>query len=466
MADHEDIETQLAVSVINDIKLSDKKRQGDKQKFTDKSDRATAEQVLDPRTRIILLRLINQNVISEIHGCISTGKEANVYYATSDASARAIKVYKTSILIFKDRDRYVTGEFRFRHGYSKHNPRKMVKLWAEKEMRNLKRLQQAGIPCPEPICLKMHVLVMGFLGNERGWAYPRLKDANIGAAKYPELYYQLIKYMRIMFHKCRLVHADLSEYNLLYNSRKLYIIDVSQSVEHDHPYALDFLRKDCANITDFFKKKHVRVMSIRQLFDFITDLSFGFEEKEMEEELDKIQEKLLQEPDVDLTHEQKIDRQNLEEVEEEVFKNAYIPRTMVEILDAERDAFKVPEDDEDELIYRRLMGLSIFDKKTAKEMAEAGMLEENEVSENSEEGSESNSEEENSAEDSNDEDEEQDDDHERITKKTPRGKRHEDKEAKRERKKASKEEARERRKNKMPKAVKKRKIKATSKRNG
>jgi len=59
-------------------------------------------------------------------------------------------------------------------------------------------------------------------------------------------------------------------------------------VEHDHPYALDFLRKDCTNVTDFFKKKHVRVMSIRQLFDFITDLSFGIEEKEMEEELDKV----------------------------------------------------------------------------------------------------------------------------------------------------------------------------------
>lgn len=51
----------------------------------------------------------------------------------------AIKVYKTSILVFKDRDKYVTGEYRFRHGYSKSNPRKMVKLWVEKEMRNLKR---------------------------------------------------------------------------------------------------------------------------------------------------------------------------------------------------------------------------------------------------------------------------------------------------------------------------------------
>ena len=42
----------------------------------------------------------------------------------------AVKVFKTSILVFKDRDKYVTGEFRFRKGYNKHNPRKMVKLWA------------------------------------------------------------------------------------------------------------------------------------------------------------------------------------------------------------------------------------------------------------------------------------------------------------------------------------------------
>jgi len=56
-----------------------------------------------------------------------------------------LKVYKTSILIFKDRDKYVSGEFRFRHGYCKHNPRKMVKTWAEKEMRNLIRYDTENI---------------------------------------------------------------------------------------------------------------------------------------------------------------------------------------------------------------------------------------------------------------------------------------------------------------------------------
>ena len=68
--------------------------------------------------------------------------------------------------MFKDRDKYVSGEFRFRSGYSKKNPRKMVRTWAEKEMRNLTRLHNAGIPSPKPILLRSHVLLMEFIGTE------------------------------------------------------------------------------------------------------------------------------------------------------------------------------------------------------------------------------------------------------------------------------------------------------------
>ena len=96
---------------------------------------------MDPRTRMIIFKMIQRGIVNELNGCISTGKEANVYHSTSEKSKYdlAVKVYKTSILTFKDRDKYVTGEFRFRHGYCKHNPRKMVATWAEKEFRNLTR---------------------------------------------------------------------------------------------------------------------------------------------------------------------------------------------------------------------------------------------------------------------------------------------------------------------------------------
>lgn len=36
-----------------------------------------------------------------------------MYHAsTANGDSRAIKIYKTSILMFKDRDKYVSGEFR------------------------------------------------------------------------------------------------------------------------------------------------------------------------------------------------------------------------------------------------------------------------------------------------------------------------------------------------------------------
>ena len=97
---------------VDQFKLSDSSNE-DRLRVRDKKDRATAEQVMDPRTRMILFKLMNRGFITQINGCISTGKEANVYHATGkDDTQLALKIYKTSILVFKDRDKYVTGEFR------------------------------------------------------------------------------------------------------------------------------------------------------------------------------------------------------------------------------------------------------------------------------------------------------------------------------------------------------------------
>lgn len=44
-----------------------------KQSSADKQERATVEQVIDPKTRILLFKLINNQFLHEIHGCMSTG---------------------------------------------------------------------------------------------------------------------------------------------------------------------------------------------------------------------------------------------------------------------------------------------------------------------------------------------------------------------------------------------------------
>ena len=311
----------------------------------DKSDRATVEEVLDPRTKIILFKLMNSGFISELNGSISRGKEANVFYAQSPEGERAIKIYKTSILTFKKRRKYLEGEFRFRKMSYSSNPRKMIKMWAEKEMRNLVRLRQNGIRCPRPVYLKNNVLVMEFVG-ENGNPAPLLKNVDLSDNKSRELYLDCVLTMRRMFNECKLVHADLSEFNMLLFKGQLYIIDVSQSVEHDHPLAFEFLRMDCTNVNEFFRKKHVQTMTLRELFDFITDPNIN--ESNIDECLEKLQEIASQRSITELTEQEKIDQ--------EVFKQCYIPQRLDQILYFERDFYK-EQDEKQELFYQTNTGM-------------------------------------------------------------------------------------------------------------
>ena len=452
-------------------------------KNRDKSDRATVDTVLDRKTNMVIVSMMNRGLFKGVYGCISAGKEANVYYCeTKEGVPLALKVYKTSILVFKDRERYMMGEYRFRNSaYSRKNPRSMVKRWADKERRNLERLRSAGIPAPRVICLKRNVLLMEFIGTtpaeeralleerqkeedklrrkkERaekrarkeekrrkkeekkraegqtpgegqeegghddegdevtgameagvarltaagtardggeaenkntvesgdivdreegdkekdkkkggkkekkekkakkekedkkatkgqdcdkedrdgsdvqaassgievdtrvkaagdgdtvametnpadtviqmgsldeaaplnvsaaqpivrrnsageneviGMAAPRLRNAAMSARRWRLAYIQSIKLIRILFHSCRLVHGDLSQYNILYHDNMVWIIDVSQSMECDHIMALDFLRADCRNVSQFFASRGVAALSVKRLFQFV-----------------------------------------------------------------------------------------------------------------------------------------------------------------------------------------------------
>lgn len=51
----------------------------------------------------------------------------------------AIKVFKTTLNEFKNRDKYIKDDYRFKDRFSKLNPRKIIRMWAEKEMHNLTR---------------------------------------------------------------------------------------------------------------------------------------------------------------------------------------------------------------------------------------------------------------------------------------------------------------------------------------
>ncbi|XP_057753402.1 uncharacterized protein LOC130973046 [Arachis stenosperma] len=421
-----------------------------KTKTTDKADRATVEQAIDPRTRMVLFKMLNRGVFHDINGCISTGKEANVYHATkSDGQELAIKVYKTSILVFKDRDRYVQGDYRFRNGYCRHNPRKMVKTWAEKEMRNLMRLKAAGLRCPTPLLLRLHVLVMEFIGKA-GWAAPRLKDANLSLDKLREGYLEMIIAMRTLYQKCKLVHGDLSEYNILYFEGHLYIIDVSQAVDPDHPHALDFLREDCIHISDFFKKHGVAVMTIRELFDFIVDPTIA--DDAVDGYLEEMQQKISARGDVSVE----------DEIADSVFMQTYIPKTLDDVKNAEEDVQRITSGkDTGDLYYQTITGLkhalsiSQPSSQNDKQHVKSNPTEVSHINSDDKSGLSKADGDSESDEDENDESDSEVDSYSESDTQTPADR----KAARKENKKKVKEEKREARKNKIPKAVKKRKKK-------
>lgn len=145
-------------------------------------------------------------------------------------------------------------------------------MWCEKEFHNLNRLKKAGISCPQAIVFRKHILLMEYIGNGHENPAPKLKDVALSRADLICAYDEVVEIMKNMFQKARLVHADFSEYNILYHEGKCIVIDLAQAVEPIHPSALSFLMRDCQNITNFFEKNDVPVKTTEELFFEITKL--------------------------------------------------------------------------------------------------------------------------------------------------------------------------------------------------
>ncbi len=206
------------------------------------------DDVFDEVTLVALYKLVHKKLISVIGGPISTGKEANVFYGERDERGIAIKIYRIQTANFKAMTEYLAGDRRFA---SIRGSRKgIVFAWTKKEYSNLARAHEVGIPVPEPLAFDRNILLMEFLGREEV-PYPQLRNAEV--ADYGVTYGEILGYIERLYQEARLVHADLSEYNILYYE-KPYVIDMGQAVTLDHPRASAFLIRDIRNINRYFSR--------------------------------------------------------------------------------------------------------------------------------------------------------------------------------------------------------------------
>jgi len=229
-------------------------------------ERATVEEVFDQTTRMVVFDLLNSGVFYELNGVVSSGKEARVYWATNkEGTDLAVKIYLTSSAEFKrGMHKYIEGDPRFKD--VKHDTRSLIAVWAQKEFRNLGEAYAANVRVPKPIAVKSNVVVMEFIGKE-GVSAPSLKEQS---PNNPEKVYKiLVTYLKRLHQKAKIVHGDLSEYNIMMWKGRPVVFDVSQSVSTQHPLADFMLRRDLANVNRFFSRLNVEVIPIEEFHKMV-----------------------------------------------------------------------------------------------------------------------------------------------------------------------------------------------------
>jgi RIO kinase 1 len=210
--------------------------------------------VFDDATLMALYELSRKGYIDAIGGSFSTGKEANLFHAVSKKDGEiAVKIYLISTANFNAMKDYILGDPRF--AGIKHSRKDIILAWTRKEYKNLKRAEEAGVRVPKPYTTRRNILLMEFIGKD-GVPMPQLRDVKLTAVEAEHIFKRIVEYMRLLYSKAKLVHADLSEYNILVdmNTMEPVVIDMGQSVTTEHYHADMYLRRDVANVARFFKK--------------------------------------------------------------------------------------------------------------------------------------------------------------------------------------------------------------------
>ena len=224
-------------------RTEDRRKEGDQRKLLD--------EFFDHATLLAVSRMVNRGQFDAIDHPISTGKEGGVFRATKGEGYRAVKIYRIGNTVFRHLPPYALEALR--RETSVRNFGGLIFAWTRREHTILGRLTEAGVRVPRPFGHFRNVLVMEFIGDASGNAAPRLVDVTVDDPA--ALYEDLVEQIGRMAREARLVHGDLSPYNVLLHEGRVVLIDVAQAVPAEHPEALRLMERDVANFSKFLARQ-------------------------------------------------------------------------------------------------------------------------------------------------------------------------------------------------------------------
>ena len=223
------------------------------------------DNVFDMPTLMTINELRRDGIIQYIETSLAAGKESKVYRAVApDSSLRIVKIYLIVSAEFKKRMQYIAGDPRFSD--IKRGSRSLIMTWARKEFKNMHTAHAAGVRVPLPIAVKKNVLVMEFVADSEGNPMPALINTEEITLND---YQQVIEQMTMLYQKAKLVHADLSEYNIFKTNLGIMLFDFGSAIDIQQPNSKQFLLRDVSNINRFFEKRGIEVLPPAQVIEKI-----------------------------------------------------------------------------------------------------------------------------------------------------------------------------------------------------
>jgi RIO kinase 2 len=190
---------------------------------------------------LALISLSKKGTVKALGCLIGEGKESVVYDALG-ISRLALKFHHVGQRSFQSVR--VTRDYLPDQG---HCPWIFAsRLSADREYEAL-RLLHPAVSVPLPVDINRHTLVMEFIP---GTTLNRCSLERPG-----EVLAEILDNVRKAY-RTGVVHADLSEYNVMHDGCRSYIIDWPQWVSPDHPNAGELLKRDVANIIRYFSRRY------------------------------------------------------------------------------------------------------------------------------------------------------------------------------------------------------------------
>lgn len=218
----------------------------------DSDQRKVMEEVFDRVTLLAVEELISRKELRELYGVVSSGKEARVYLG-EDRESRplAVKIYLTSASDFRKRMDYIAGDRRF--GRLPSGSRDTIYLWTRKEFKNLQLAQAAGVRVPHPVTFLKNIIIMEYIGVPPNQA-PTFAETEVDERDYNWTFGAIAS----LWKKAKIVHADLSEFNVFKTPEEDVLFDMGSAVLDSHPQASEYLKRDVSNMVRFFSKRGIR----------------------------------------------------------------------------------------------------------------------------------------------------------------------------------------------------------------